>query len=268
MGSGPISGPKSDALRSHFATRKVDLTPFPDRHFRHYGSDPKSCRVSTSRSTPGSSTSMRTRSARCAATTAFAPSSARERRELGAARRAEADRVAAPAGVERRRDGRAAAQRVSDAARSSPAGSTACRRARRSSPASPATRAPRRRGSRPCRRRRGRTRRRAPPPPPAPRPAPRRPDGRRRCTSGTAATRFRHAATPTASPAAAPGSAASSLSPPKRVAAARGEQDADDAHAARPAGGSLRQQPELPVLHRDQHARALVHAVVVGRATC
>ena len=63
-------------------------------------------------------------------------------------------------------------------------------------------------------------------------------------------------------------------------AAARGEQDADRRMAARDwsrsvdrrsacrSRRSFRQQPELAVLDDDEHARALVHAVVVGRATC
>ena len=77
-------------------------------------------------------------------------------------------------------------------------------------------------------------------------------------TESTAATRFLQAAMPTGVPS---GSGAASLPPPKR--------DALPAASRMPTIGclrSFRQQPELAVLDDDQHACALVHAVVVGRA--
>ncbi len=114
-------------------------------------------------------------------------------------------------------------------------------------------------------------------------------------TSLSAAIRWVAAATPTGGAAAdavrCGRNRRQQLAAAEARAAAGGEQDADDAHritgtraARRTAVGRLRtaralampprsrrrsrslgQQPELAVAHDDQHARALVHPVVVGR---
>ena len=197
-----------------------------------------------------------------------------------------------------RHDRRAVAQRLRDDARWSPARSTACRRARRSQPSASARPQRRRRGSRPCLRRRADTRRRARRCPRARRCSSESPGRTTAMTSLSAAIRCSADAAPTGVPAAdAVGRGRQrrqQLGAAEARAAAGGEQDADDAsltrslqtvarHAAmalsvatrsladapcgpghRPAR-SLGQQPELAVAHDDEHARALVHAVVVRR---
>src|SRR5438874_4490320 len=79
-------------------------------------------------------------------------------------------------------------------------------------------------------------------------------------TSGNAASRWRAEAAPMHSP---PGSTDRSLSPPKRSPrpAASRMPTTGAALASTP---SLRQQPELAVLHRDEHACPLIHPVVIG----
>ena len=218
--------------------------------------------------TPGSSTSMRTRPP-CARRDdrACAPSSPveREQRRHAGPRRSPPDARAARGATARRHRRPRRARRPR--ARSSPARSTACRPSATTQPSASRPRRPRRRrGSRPCHvRRRGHsiTSRACLAAARAASVAVAGPDdrddlARQRRSRRVAAARARRA---DGRPAAPPPERRQQLAPPKRVAAA-------PACATQHAARSLGQQPELAVLHRHQHARALVHPVVVGRATC
>ena len=156
---------------------------------------------------------------------------------------------------------------------SSPAQSTACPPAPRPSRPHPRRRPRRRRGSRPCLRRRARTRRPARPPRAIGRARIESPGRTTATTSGNADKRCRQDATPIAVPAPTPwdvaGSGVSSLAPPKRAPRpAASRIPTKGMLEPRAVASSFLKQPELAVLHDDQHACAVVHAIVIGRPTC